>query len=135
MGVVGNNYTIIAHNGSGAVTGTFNGLPEGAKFTTGGAQFQITYKGGAGNDVVLTQLTAVPQSILTRIQPEDNGQQILLNGAGAPSEDYDVQANTNLATTNWIFIGVVPATAGGVISFTDTNAAHYPARFYRLKAD
>jgi fibronectin-binding autotransporter adhesin len=135
MGAVGNNYTIIAHNGPGAVTGTFNGLPEGAEFTTGGVQFQITYKGGNGSDVVLTQLTAVPQPILTRIQPEDNGQQILLNGDGAPSEDYDVQANTNLTTTNWIFIGVVPATVGGAISFTDTNAAHYRARFYRLKAD
>jgi fibronectin-binding autotransporter adhesin len=135
MGAVGSNYTIIANNGPGAVTGTFNGLAEGAKFTTGGAQFQITYKGGDGNDVVLSQLTAVPPPILTRILPAGNGQQMLLSGAGAPSEDYDVQANTNLTTTNWIFIGVVPATAGGVISFTDPNAALYRARFYRLKAD
>jgi hypothetical protein len=34
------------------VQGTFAGLPEGAIFF-GGAQFQITYKGGDGNDVVI----------------------------------------------------------------------------------
>jgi hypothetical protein len=38
------------------VQGTFAGLAEGATFTSQGGQFQITYKGGDGNDVVLTDI-------------------------------------------------------------------------------
>jgi hypothetical protein len=40
--------------GTQPVTGTFNGLPEGATFTVGTTQFAISYVGGDGNDVVLT---------------------------------------------------------------------------------
>src|SRR5215831_10788615 len=35
-------------------TGTFKGLPEGAIFSVNGVPFKITYRGGDGNDVVLT---------------------------------------------------------------------------------
>ncbi|HWT40628.1 MAG TPA: hypothetical protein VN081_05185 [Dongiaceae bacterium] len=38
------------------VSGTFKGLPEGQQFAIGGITFNITYKGGDGNDVVLTAL-------------------------------------------------------------------------------
>jgi len=57
----GDAFTIIDYLSSGAVTGTFNGLAEGATFTSGGTQFRITYAGGDGNDVVLTAL--VPPTI------------------------------------------------------------------------
>ena len=50
---VGEAYTIIKNDGSDGVTGTFANLPEGATFTVGGNVFQVTYKGGDGNDVVL----------------------------------------------------------------------------------
>lgn len=50
----GETYTIIKNDGSDAVTGTFAGLPEGTTFKVSGYVFQITYKGGTGNDVVLT---------------------------------------------------------------------------------
>lgn len=40
---------------------SFAGLPEGALFTVGSTRFQITYKGGDGNDVVVT---AVPEPAL-----------------------------------------------------------------------
>ena len=39
-----------------AVTGTFDGLPEGSTFVAGSQLFQITYVGGDGFDVVLTPL-------------------------------------------------------------------------------
>src|SRR6185369_16791948 len=52
---------------SDAVTGTFNGLPEGAVFsrTTGSftGTFQITYVGGDGNDVVLKTLSSTTPSL------------------------------------------------------------------------
>ena len=54
---VGNQYQIITNDGSDAVVGTFNGLPEGATFKIGDQNFQITYKGGTNaNDVVLTHV-------------------------------------------------------------------------------
>src|SRR5207248_1448798 len=41
-------------NGSGGLTGTFAGLPEGAAVNFGGFVGTIDYTGGTGNDVVLT---------------------------------------------------------------------------------
>ncbi len=48
----------IIENGNGAVSGTFNGLPEGAETNNGGTpNFIISYLGGDGNDVTLTATT------------------------------------------------------------------------------
>lgn len=52
------SFKIIDNDGSDAVTGTFKDLPEGATFNVSGNVFKITYKGGDGNDVVLTVITA-----------------------------------------------------------------------------
>jgi hypothetical protein len=54
----GNAFIIINNTSSSAVTGTFNGLAEGATFTQGARTYQITYAGGTGNDVVVTDITA-----------------------------------------------------------------------------
>jgi len=54
----GNAFTIINKTSGGAVAGTFAGLPEGATFPSNGRTYQITYVGGDGNDVVLTDVTA-----------------------------------------------------------------------------
>ena len=51
---VGQSFEIINNEGTNAVTGTFNGLPEGTVFAVGSTHLKITYKGGSGNDVVLT---------------------------------------------------------------------------------
>lgn len=50
-------YTIIDNDGTDPVYEGFAGLPEGATFYAGDEKFGITYKGGDGNDVVLTRLT------------------------------------------------------------------------------
>jgi uncharacterized repeat protein (TIGR01451 family) len=58
--LIGQVFRIIDNEG-GAVSGTFFGLPEGGLVTGAGYVFQISYKGGDGNDVTLTvirQLTA-----------------------------------------------------------------------------
>ncbi|MCI0682029.1 MAG: LamG domain-containing protein, partial [Gemmataceae bacterium] len=47
-------FTIIDNDGSDPINGTFSGLAEGAIVTAGSQQFQISYQGGDGNDVVLT---------------------------------------------------------------------------------
>jgi hypothetical protein len=54
----GAEFTLLATADPGGIVGTFAGLPEGAVFTQGGYQFQISYQGGSGaNSVVLTRLT------------------------------------------------------------------------------
>jgi fibronectin-binding autotransporter adhesin len=54
----GDKFEIINNLSQTAVSGTFQGLAEGATFTAGGLSFSISYIGGDGNDVVLTALTS-----------------------------------------------------------------------------
>ncbi len=51
------------------VTGTFKGLPEGGIFTTGGKAFRISYQGGDGNDVVLTNVDATAPNTVISLGP------------------------------------------------------------------
>jgi hypothetical protein len=54
---VGSSFEILTNTGAAPITDTFAGLAEGAVFSQGGYQFQITYQGGTGSDsVVLTCL-------------------------------------------------------------------------------
>jgi len=57
---VGDSFRIIDKQSTGAVTGTFLGLPEGGSVAVGGNVLSISYLGGTGNDVTLT-VTAVPE--------------------------------------------------------------------------
>jgi hypothetical protein len=59
---VGQQLIIINNDGADAVSGTFNGLPEGATINAGSYSFRISYVGGTGNDVALTVLT-VPGAV------------------------------------------------------------------------
>lgn len=55
----GDAYTIIENDGSDAVSGVFKDLPEGATFSTeDGGVYKISYKGGDGNDVIVTVVSA-----------------------------------------------------------------------------
>jgi hypothetical protein len=47
---------------------------------------------------------------------------------------YQVEVNNSLLETNWSLLHLVTA-ANGVVTFTDTNAASIPSRFYRLTED
>ena len=49
----GQQFTLVSQLQDAPVSGTFAGLPEGAVFQVSGTTFGITYRGGAGNDVVL----------------------------------------------------------------------------------
>jgi hypothetical protein len=60
--------------------------------------------------------------------------QIQLAGSGMPNASYDVQANTNISATNWLWISTIQADANGLLTVTDTNAANFPQRFYRFKS-
>ncbi|MDF1791192.1 MAG: DUF4347 domain-containing protein, partial [Thalassobaculaceae bacterium] len=47
---LGDSYILIENDGVDAVTGTFDGLAEGASIISGSYTYQITYTGGTGND-------------------------------------------------------------------------------------
>ncbi|MBK8286098.1 MAG: Ig-like domain repeat protein [Ahniella sp.] len=51
---IGEVIRIIDNDGSDAVSGTFQGLPQGSAVFIHGAEFTISYVGGTGNDVTLT---------------------------------------------------------------------------------
>jgi uncharacterized repeat protein (TIGR02543 family) len=76
-----NTFTIIKNNGGSPVVGRFAGLNQNATLTIGWEQFRINYTGGAGNDVVLTQITS-------------NGVPLILNviGSGSVSRNPDHSA-------------------------------------------
>jgi fibronectin-binding autotransporter adhesin len=67
----GQTYTIISNDAADPVTGTFTGLAEGATFNLNGNVFKISYKGGDGNDVVLT-VVSVPATPNTGFQTIGN---------------------------------------------------------------
>jgi len=63
FGPVGVPLTILDNQGTAPIVGNFLGLPEGSTFSSGGSQFQITYAGGTGNDVVVSVVVPEPASL------------------------------------------------------------------------
>lgn len=96
--VTGNTFTIVDNDGADAITGTFNGLAEGAtisNFLSSGLNATITYVGVDGNDVVLTVVASVN------------------NWTGTTSTDWNT-------TTNWSS-GTVPGSTDNVTIPNVTN--------------
>ena len=56
MPSVGNAFTMIHNETGSAISGTFDGLAQGATFEAGGAYFTINYNGGGNKDVTLTDV-------------------------------------------------------------------------------
>ncbi|MEY2565380.1 MAG: large repetitive protein [Verrucomicrobiota bacterium] len=52
----GSQYTIIANDGTDAISGTFSNAANGSTITAGGYMFTVNYAGGTGNDLVLTEV-------------------------------------------------------------------------------
>ncbi|SDP40648.1 autotransporter-associated beta strand repeat-containing protein [Streptomyces sp. cf386] len=52
--------TVLDHRGNARTTGAFSGLKEGEKLQLGDTTYRISYRGGDGNDVVLTAVTTAP---------------------------------------------------------------------------
>jgi autotransporter-associated beta strand protein len=75
-------FTIINNTGTGAVHGTFAGLPEGATVTIAGHPYRITYAGGGSgsgsNDVVLTSLQGSNAALSASTTATTFGQSVTL---------------------------------------------------------
>jgi len=84
-------FTIIDNDGTDVIVGTFNDLPEGAVFTVGTSQFQISYFGvdGAGNDVVLTAINRPPIAEAGGPYSVAEGGTVQLDGSDSTDPDQD----------------------------------------------
>lgn len=74
-------------NSSIHISGHFAGLAEGARFTRGGTEFQITYSGGDGNDLVITAIPE-PASITALLGLAVGGFVLLLRKRRTPKSQY-----------------------------------------------
>ena len=130
-GKAGNKYLVIDNDGADPVAGNFSALPHGTVWTYNGIQYQISYTGGTGNDVVITQLTNPPKPTLSRVQRLPGGQ-TQVEGTGLPGVPYQVEGTVSLNPPAWINLGAVTAsTPAGLIQFVDPDAVFLPVRFYR----
>ena len=68
-------------------------------------------------------------SYVTGTGGQTNGINLYCAGL-SPGGTYHIQASTDLV--QWAQMVTLPAAQDGTINFTDTNAAQYPTRFYRL---
>jgi autotransporter-associated beta strand protein len=66
---LGDTFTIVDNDGSDAVDGTFDGLPESATLQVDDVTLQISYVGGSGNDVVLTTTVVPTTTTVTSSKP------------------------------------------------------------------
>ncbi len=64
---VGDTFTILNNQGPNAVSGTFDGLPEGSDLLAGGYLFKISYVGGNGQDITLTDVGSVTPATLQQV--------------------------------------------------------------------
>jgi fibronectin-binding autotransporter adhesin len=90
---VGEQFTIIANDGTEPVSGTFAGLPQGAELDGGAVDLRVDYAGGDGNDVVLTRLSPTATTLSASAAAVAPGTPVSLvagvaaapPGAGAPT--------------------------------------------------
>ena len=90
-----------------------------------------SYKYGRGNEPRLQVVAVALPETLELVSGVFTNQMFRLIGQGTANAVYSVQANTNLATTNWLTIGSTTAGTNGAIQFDDTGVIHVQ-RFYRL---
>ncbi|MFO1476236.1 MAG: hypothetical protein U1F98_06240 [Verrucomicrobiota bacterium] len=139
VGAIGNSYLIVRLDGTNSVgmplvpgnTNGFSGLGEGSLLSLpDGAAFRISYKGGDGNDIVLTQVAVPP--VLHPLLFQGDGS-ILISGAGTPGEIYEVQSTTNLGNLGgWILIGTTQAQPDGSLFLVETNPPAASQVYFRL---
>ncbi|MBT2564123.1 putative Ig domain-containing protein [Pedobacter sp. ISL-68] len=65
----GTSYTIVNNTGTNPINGTFKDLPELSLISAGAYKFRITYKGGDGNDVVISDNRSVVTLTATKDSP------------------------------------------------------------------
>ena len=89
----------------------------------------ITLTGGGGTNAIVSGTVATALAkVQFRITP---AKQFILTIAGQNGHMYDIQATQDFIT--WTVIGTVTMGVSGTLDFTDTNAASFSKRFYRIR--
>lgn len=123
---------IIQNDGSDPISGTFNGLPEGATLiASNGLILHITYHGGDGNDVELRVTNPPPQIMSFGFQPTGYYR---ITGHGFPNLLYSLEASTTLQSNSWVSIAADLVDSQGAFELIDVDAPSYPFRFYRIQS-
>jgi N-acetylneuraminic acid mutarotase len=123
---VGDQFTVIADQGSNQVNSTFAGLPEGAQFVAGGYLFQISYAGGSsGRDVVLTAIrVATTTAVTASADPSAFGQGVTFTATVTPNTPG---AATPTGSVKFVIdgqnYGTPVALSSGTASVTDAALA------------
>ena len=102
----GEQFTII--KSTAPIVGAFGGFPEGSTVTINNTSFTISYHGGDGDDVVLTQGTAVAAGptvtgISPNTGPAPGGTLVTITGTGftgATGVDFGTTAATDVTVVN-----------------------------------
>ena len=123
---VSNSFTIINNDGSDAVSSIFNGLTNDSTLNISGIPFKISYTGGTGNDVVLTQLLPPPSLATMQV----SGTNVVLSWP-TNYNGLTLESSTNLSTNVWTV--VVPPPVINFTNYTVTNAVTDPQKFFRLR--
>jgi hypothetical protein len=110
----GEVYTVIANDGTDAINGQFSGLSEGAVITLNSVyQFQLSYAGGTGNDVVLAALNGKEPStsvLVASQNPSNPGQSVtftatISGNGGTPTGSVTFLDGTTTLTTVSLLAG------------------------------
>ena len=89
-----------------------------------------SYSYGRGNEpLILVTADLVPPEMLSGYFTNAG---FHITGLGVTNLQYQIQATTELTTTNWQILGTVTADGTGVIQFDDNTASNQSQRFYRL---
>ena len=115
-------FTII--KSTAPIVGTFDGLPEGSSVTIGNTLFTISYHGGDGDDVVLTQAVAAEPTVTglsPASGPASGGTLVTITGTGftgATAVDFGTAAATDVNVVNDTTITADSPAGTGVVDVT-----------------
>ncbi|MEM9931752.1 MAG: hypothetical protein AAF840_18245, partial [Bacteroidota bacterium] len=129
---IGEAFTLMAGSGIGMLNGTFANLPEGGILNYNGAEMEITYQGGAGNDVVVTTISVLPLDLLS-FTGEARDKSNLLSWTTANEENFshfEVERSPD-GQGPWSVLAKPDLQASGEHEYIDH--APLPAALYRLK--
>jgi autotransporter-associated beta strand protein len=122
----GNTFTIINNDGTDAISGTFKGLAEGAKVNVNGIDYTISYKGGTGNDVVLTAQSALvgtTTSVATSVSPSVYGQAVTFTATVTQASGSTIPSGTVTFTNGATTLGSGTLDSSGKASISLSSLA------------
>lgn len=130
---VGEQFTIVANDGTDPVSGTFAGLPQGAELDGGAVDLRVDYGGGDGNDVVLTRLSPTATTLSASAGAVSVGTPIGLTaavaaappGSGAPSGTVTFLDGATVLGSAPLEGGSARLTASGLGPGSHTLSARY----------